>query len=179
MRVRRKGSLVCSLTLSLFVVILLVAAWQYPREVQLVPYVVGIPTLFLFMVLLIGEFYPTLMNWMESALEDLWGGRTPGARVEAMSQDLASWFLVFRVMSWVVIFYVLVFFLGFFLVPPAFVAVFLIMEAEMRPSRAIAASLIASISLYGGMSFLKVELWSGAIPEIIPGLLGGAIIPPL
>ena len=77
MRVRRKGSLVCSLTLSLFVVILLVAAWQYPREVQLVPYVVGIPTLLLFMVLLIGEFYPTLMNWMESALEDLWGGRTP------------------------------------------------------------------------------------------------------
>ena len=64
MRVRVKGSLVCSVLLSLFVVILLAAAIQYPRDVRLVPFVIGIPTILLFLLLLVGEFYPTLMRWL-------------------------------------------------------------------------------------------------------------------
>lgn len=179
MRLQVKGSLLFSLSLALFVAVLLVTAREYPEEVRLVPFVIGIPTLGLFIILLVGEFYPTLMHWMESALDDLWGSQTRGSSVNAMSQELTSWSSVFRVIGWAVAFFVLVFFLGFFLVPPLFIAAFLVVEAKARASRAIAASLVACVALYGGMSFLRVYLWLGAIPEIIPGFLGGSIIPPL
>ena len=71
------------------------------------------------------------------------------------------------------------FFSGVFSVPPLFVAVFLFMEAEMPPFRAIVCSLIASAALYGGAILLRIDLWMGAIPKLIPGILGGSIIPPL
>jgi len=179
MKLYFKGSLVWSLLLTLFVVVLLVTAQDFPEDVRLVPFVIGIPTVLLFIILLIGEFYPPLMEWMESILEDLWGGKRKGAAVESVSQEVTSWSSVFRVMAWTVAFFVLVFFLGFFLVPPVFIAAFLIMEAGVRPFRAIVASLITSIALDSGMFFLKVGLWMGAIPEIIPGFVGGSIIPPI
>lgn len=179
MRLHFKGSLVCSLLLTLFVVVLLVTAQNYPEDVRLVPFVIGIPTVVLFVLLLTGEFYPTLMRWMESTLEDLWGGQAKGSGVQAVSQELTSWSSVSRVIGWAVAFFALVFFLGFFLVPPLFVAAFLVVEAEVRTSRAIVASLVACVALYGGMTFLRVDLWLGAIPEVVPGFLGGSIIPPL
>lgn len=179
MKLHFKASLVWSLLLTLFVVVLLVTAQDFPEDVRLVPFVIGIPTVVLFIVLLIGEFYPPLMEWMESTLEDLWGGKRKGPVVESLSQEATSWSSVIRVMAWAVAFFVLVFFLGFFLVPPVFIAAFLIMEAGVSPFRAIVASLITSIALDSGMVFLKVGLWMGAIPEIIPGFVGGSIIPPL
>ncbi|MFQ5850365.1 MAG: hypothetical protein ACE5JU_07210 [Candidatus Binatia bacterium] len=179
MRLHLKGSLVFSLLLTLFVVALLVTAQDYPEDVRLVPLVIGIPTVVLFTILLVGEFYPTLMQRMESTLEDLWGGQARGSGVKAVSQELTSWSSVIRVMSWAVAFFVLVFLLGFFLVPPVFVAAFLIREAEMRPVSAIIASIVASLGLLGGMTFLRVDLWMGAVPELIPGFVGGSIIPPI
>lgn len=179
MRVHVRGSLIFSVMLSLFVVVLLVTALQYLREVRVVPFVIGIPTLFLLFILLIGEFYPSVMQWMESTLEDLWGGKTRGSGAGVRSEDMTSWWSILGIVGWAVVFFVLVFFLGFYLVPPLFIAVFLTVEAEVPLHRAILSSLITSAALYGGMALLRVDLWSGAIPEIIPGLLGGAIIPPL
>ena len=174
-----KGTLVSSALLCLFVANLLWVASQYPRDVRLVPMVIGIPTLFLFFILLLGEFYPTLMSWMESTLQDLWGGKAAGADVEVAPSEMTPWSSVIRVMAWGTGFFVLVFFLGYFVVPPFFVAAFLVKEAEVRPLNAIFISLGLCIALFGGLTLLRIDLWVGAIPEIIPGYLGGGIIPPL
>ncbi|MBW2066964.1 MAG: hypothetical protein JRJ03_18810 [Deltaproteobacteria bacterium] len=38
----------------------------------------------------------------------------------------------------------------------------------------------ATFILYTGMTrVLRVDLWAGTLPTIIPGIMGGAIIPPL
>ena len=82
-------------------------------------------------------------------------------------------------MSWAAGFFAAVFLFGMFVVPPLFIAAYLVAEAGMRPTGALVASLVASTCLYAGMTLLRVDLWIGSIAEVVPGVLGGGIIPPL
>ena len=77
------------------------------------------------------------------------------------------------------LFFAAVFLLGLFVVPPLFIAAYLVTEARTRLVAALFASLVASTCLYAGMALLGVDLWTGSIAEIVPGILGGGIIPPL
>lgn len=173
-----RGSLLFTASVGGFITLLLWTGLGYPPEVQVLPLVVGLPTLALTLVLLVGEFHPPVMQWLDSALDDLWGGRreTPGAGAD---QPAASWGPVVRMMGWSAGFFAAVFLLGMFVVPPLFIVAYLVVEARMRPSRALLASFAASICLYGGMALLGVDFWSGSIAEVVPGILGGGIIPPL
>ena len=173
-----RGSLIFTAVVGGFITLLLWAGLGYPPEVQVLPLVVGLPTLGLTMVLLVGEFHPPVMQWLDSALDDLWGGRqeTPDA---AAGQPSTSWGPVLRMMAWAAGFFATVFLLGMFVVPPLFIVAYLATEARMRPAGAVLASLVASICLYAGMALLGVDLWTGSIAEIVPGILGGGIIPPL
>ena len=44
---------------------------------------------------------------------------------------------------------------------------------------AVLSGVIATALLMTGMHMVHIDVWAGAIPEIIPGLLGGSIIPPI
>ena len=173
-----RGSLIFTASVSGFIALLLWAGLAYPPEVQVLPLVVGLPTLALTIVLLAGEFHPPVMQWLDSALDDLWGGRqeTPD---RAADQPATSWGPVVRMMSWAIGFFAAVFLLGMFVVPPLFIVAYLVTEARMRLAGALFASLVASTCLYAGMAFLGVDLWTGSVPEVAPGILGGGIIPPL
>ncbi len=173
-----RGSLLFTASVGGFIALLLWAGLGYPPEVQVLPLVVGLPTLALIVVLLAGEFHPPVMQWLDSALDDLWGGRreTPDAVAE---QPRTSWGPVLRMMAWAAGFFATVFLLGMFVVPPVFIVAYLVTEARMRFAAALVASLAASTCLYAGMAFLGVDLWTGSIPEVVPGILGGGIIPPL
>ncbi|MBW1996486.1 MAG: hypothetical protein JRJ29_00835 [Deltaproteobacteria bacterium] len=53
-------------------------------------------------------------------------------------------------------------------------------EAGIRWWKAFIYSVVTTALLYIGMvNLLKVDLWTGAIPEIIPGFLGGSLVPPI
>lgn len=173
-----RGSLLFTASVGGFIALLLWAGLAYPPEVQVLPLVVGLPTLALIIVLLVGEFRPPVMQWLDSALDDLWGGRRETADASA-DQPATSWGPVVRMMSWAVGFFAAVFLLGMFVVPPLFIVAYLVAEARMRPTGALAASLAASTCLYAGMALLGVDLWTGSVPEVVPGILGGGIIPPL
>lgn len=173
-----RGSLLFTASVSGFIALLLWAGLGYPPEVQVLPLVVGVPTLALTVVLLVGEFHPPVMQWLDSALDELWGGRqeTPDAAAE---QSSTSWGPVVRMMTWAAGFFAAVFLLGMFVVPPLFIVAYLVTEARMHPVHALVASIAASVCLYGGMALLGVDLWTGSVTEVVPGLLGGGIIPPL
>ena len=173
-----RGSLLFTVSVGGFITLLLWTGLGYPPEVQVLPLVVGLPTLALTIVLLVGEFHPPVMQWLDSALDELWGGRreTPEA---AAGQSSTSWGPVLRMMAWAIGFFAAVFLLGLFAVPPLFIVAYLVTEARMRLGTALLASLVASTCLYAGMALLGVDLWTGSIAEIVPGILGGGIIPPL
>ena len=173
-----RGSLVFTASVSAFITLLLWAGLGYPPEVQILPLVVGLPTLSLTFVLLVGEFHPPVMEWLDSALDDLWGGRQETSEANK-DQLLPSWGPVVRMMSWAAGFFAAVFLFGMFVVPPLFIVAYLVAEARMRLTGALLASLVASTCLYAGMALLRVDLWTGSIAEVVPGILGGGILPPL
>lgn len=173
-----RGSLIFTASVSAFIALLLWAGLGYPPEVQILPLVVGVPTLSLTAVLLVGEFHPPVMEWLDSALDDLWGGRQETSKA-GKGESLPSWGPVLRMMSWAAGFFATVFLFGMFVVPPLFIVAYLATEARMRLARALLASLVASTCLYAGMALLRVDLWTGSIAEVVPGVLGGGIIPPL
>lgn len=173
-----RGSLIFTASVSAFIALLLWAGLGYPPEVQILPLVVGVPTLSLTVVLLVGEFHPPVMEWLDSALDDLWGGRQETSET-GKGESLPSWGPVLRMMGWAAGFFAAVFVFGMFVVPPLFIVAYLVAEARMRLTAALLASLVASTCLYAGMALLRVDLWTGSIAEVVSGLLGGGIIPPL
>ena len=174
-----RGSLLFTASVGAFITLLLWAGRGYPPEVQILPLVVGVPSLSLTVVLLVGEFHPPVMEWLDSALDDLWGGRQEASGISSGGDPLPSWGPVLRMMGWASGFFAAVFLFGMFVVPPLFIVAYLVTEARMRPPAALLASLVASGCLYAGMAFLRVDLWTGSIGEVAPGILGGGIIPPL
>lgn len=173
-----RGSLAFTASVGGFIALLLWVGLGYPPEVQVLPLVVGLPTLALTLVLLAGEFHPPVMQRLDSALDDLWGGRRETPDPAAGLSPIA-WGPVVRMMGWAVGFFAAVFLLGMFVVPPLFILAYLVTEARMRPAGALLASLAASTCLYAGMALLGVDLWPGSVTEVAPGILGGGIVPPL
>lgn len=166
------------LAMALVVVAFLVDGRAFPPQVRIVPYLVGITTLVLLVILLLGNFYPAVTRWTESTLEDLWGGVRDAAGTRP-PQEAPPWSGVFRIAAWIVGFFLSVFLLGIVAVPSFFIAAFLIVEAGVAARKAIPIALAVSFAVCAGMAALQVEFWTGLIPELIPGYLGGAILPPL
>lgn len=180
MKSRIDGSFVFSIFLAAFVLICVVEARNFPPLLQVATNIAGYSTLTLIGLLLLGTFRPEILSWTETTLQDMWGGGKEGARDEgAAGEGNARWPAVLRVMGYAVGFLLLAFLFGFFVVPPVFLALFLIVEAEVRPLPAIVAAVVATALLDGGMMLVHVEVWAGIIPEVIEGYLGGAIMPPL
>lgn len=180
MKSRIDGSFIFTLFLGLFVLVSLIFARDFPDSLQIATNLAGYTTLALICVLLAGAFYPEILYWTETALQDLWGasGQDKGA-VDAVAEEAPPWPAVLKSIGYAVGFLLFSFLFGFFVVPPIFLATYLIAEAKVRPLWAILAGVIATAILDTGMMMVYVEVWAGIIPEILEGYIGGAIMPPL
>jgi hypothetical protein len=84
----------------------------------------------------------------------------------------------FRILGWIILFSISLCTFGFFVSVPIFNFAFLMIEARVRWQISLAATLIISFAIYYVFNFsLRVDLWPGMIPEIIPRFLGGGILP--
>lgn len=179
MRGKWAGSLVWTAVMTVFVGLFILVGFTYPKMVRTVPLVIGLPTFALLLILLIGEFHPPVNRWLEKVLGGQAGGTRLGAG-ERKEQEFDEWRPFIVIIIWVFAFYILVFLFGFVLVSPVFIASFLIRKARMNRALAVTYALVATILIYSGMTgLLNVQLWTGAIPSLIPGILGGSMIPPL
>ena len=180
MKSRINGAFIWTVILGLFVLLQVTVAGGFSESLRFTPYLAGFGTLFMVIVLLAGNFYPEILRWTETTLQDLWGGGGAGDGGDsAEAEEEPPWPAVLRSMSYAVGFLVAVFVFGFAIVPPICVALYLIFEAGVRPLWAGLVAVAATASLIMGMVLLHVEVWAGIIPEIIEGYLGGSIIPPL
>jgi uncharacterized membrane protein YhaH (DUF805 family) len=165
--------------LLVFVLLLILTGMFYPKEVRLIPYVVGFPTLVLLLFLWISAFNPVVKRWVEKAARGQMGGEKKSRKPEKES-EFTEWRPVLIVMAWVFPFFILVFLFGYALMSPIFIACFLIRKAGMRWPIAVASAIFSTALIFLLMEgLIDADLWCGAIPEIIPGWLGGAIIPEL
>jgi hypothetical protein len=165
--------------LLIFVLLFILTGMFYPKEVRLIPYVVGFPTLVLLLFLWIGSFNQVVKRWVEIATRGQRGGEKK-SESSAKESEFTEWRPVLIVMAWVFPFFILVFLFGYALMSPIFIACFLIRKAGMRWPMAVASAIFSTALIFLLMEgLIDADLWCGAIPEIIPGWLGGAIIPEL
>ena len=180
MKTRWTGSQSWTTLLTIFVGGLILVGFVFPKEVRIVPFVIGFPTLILLIILWVGGFYPRVIHWVEGAMGDQRGGKSKDTGGAERSLEFTEWKPVLVIIGGIFIFYAFVFLLGFVLVSPVFMASFLIRKGGLNWLAAILYSAIAILLIYTGVTgLLKVDLWSGVIPSIIPGILGGSIVPPL
>jgi hypothetical protein len=174
------GGFAFNLCLGAFVLACLISARDYPPALQVAIDIAGYTTLALIILLLAGAFKPEIVRWSETTLQDLWGGGGTNEVSQGTDPEATlPWPAVLKSMGYAVGFLILTFFFGLFIAPPLFLATYLIVEARMHPVPAILTGLITTALLDTGMIMVHVDVWPGAIPEIIEGYLGGAILPPL
>lgn len=163
----------------IFVLLLILTGLVYPKEVRMIPHVVGFPTLFLLLFLWVGGLNPVIKRWVEMAARGKRHGQNESDESDKGS-EFTEWGPVLIVMAWVFPAFILVFLFGFALISPIFIACFLNRKAGMRWPMAVCSAIFSITLIYLFMEgIINADLWCGAIPEIIPGFLGGAIIPPL
>jgi len=180
------GSFAFTLLLGGFVLACLIAGAGLPPNLQIVTNIAGYATLFLIVLLLVGHFRPGMLSWAETTLQDVWGGKGTDARSIGRADEDAEagegpipWPGVARSMGYALGFLALAFVFGFYLVPPLFIATYLILDARVPPLWAVVTGVAATVLLIGGMQAVNVDVWVGVIPEIIPDYLGGSIMPPI
>ncbi|PKN30878.1 MAG: hypothetical protein CVU64_01425 [Deltaproteobacteria bacterium HGW-Deltaproteobacteria-21] len=174
MNIQNRTSLVFTAVMLFFVAVLLVTGMGYPFNVKIAPYTVGIPTLILLVILLLGELHP---EWRIGA-----GGKQEG-KSESKSEensDFTSWAPVLNLFGWVFGFYGAVFLFGFMVATPIFLAAFLRRKAGMGWIAAVSSGILCTLlATWFVQGVFKIPLWLGAIPGVVPGILGGSIVPPL
>jgi len=180
MKPRIDGSFVFSLFLGAFILACLIDAVHYPASLRVAIYIAGYATLGLILLLLAGAFWPEILRWSETTLQDLWGAGERDRRASGTpSERQLPWPPVLKSMGYALGFLLLAFCFGLFVAPPIFLATYLIVEAKVAPIPAVLVGLGTTAVLDGGMILVHVDVWPGVIPEIIEGYLGGGILPPV
>ena len=179
MKSKLNGEFFFTLSLAIFVVVCLIDALDFYEKLQGAVFITGLTTLLFLGLLLVGHFYPAILRWTETTLQDLWGGGGDEGAIDNLAEAPPPWPAVWKSMAYAVGFLILSFVFGFYLVPPLFLATYLIVEANAKPVWSIIAGVVATAALTTGMTLVHIEVWVGALPEIIPEFLGGAFIPPL
>lgn len=163
--------------LGLFVLVLLYAAFDLPVLLRYAPFIAGGLTFACIAVLLIGRFRPDILRWTETALQDMWGDSSRTRQMEDLEETPAPWRSVLRVAAYVLGFLIATYLFGFFVVPPVFVALYLVLDAHVRPLRAVAVAVAVCVPAVWTLDALNVFLWTGIGPEILPGYIGGEVPP--
>ena len=124
------GEFIFTAALGVFVLACLIETDNLPPALQIASYLAGFITLALIILLAAGRFRPELLRWTETALQDLWGGRNKDAAT-LPSEEAPPWSAIGKSMGYAVGFLGFSFLLGFVLVPPIFLSLYLIAEAKV------------------------------------------------
>ena len=74
MKSRPDGSFIWTIILGLYVLMLVIIAQDFPRPLRFTPFFAGYGTLAMIGVLILGHYYPEILRWTETTLQDVWGG---------------------------------------------------------------------------------------------------------
>lgn len=145
------------------------------------PLLIGVPTALCLALSVVAEFSPGLARRFEGGVELLLG--QVGGRAEAEGEaDQGEQLPLRRFLvgaAWLLFFFLLVLFLGFFAATAIFVASFLRLFAGYRWWKVLLyTALLVAAEWYSFDELFRFDLWKGAAPELVPGFVGGDVLPP-
>jgi len=184
MTARDKTSVILTTVLLVVILTMVISAFAFGPKAQQFPLIVGVPTSILLVFLLIAERLPASrsIKLLEVGLEGLLEKEIPTGKasgVEAESEQAGDLRAVWTIVFGLTLFVVLILLVGFFVAVPICVFAFLILQGKLDWLKATAFAAVLWVVLYIFQRVLGLELWLGVIPEVIPGILGGGILPPL
>lgn len=173
MKTKLHTQLVLTTLLLLVVATMIATGAHYPADVRIVPFVVGIPTLAILFLLLLGYIFPERRPFSSiRLLEKINQERSD-------NREFTGWGQALNTLGWLLAYYILIFIFGFIVVTPIFLSVFFYQKTDLNLKKSVLIALVSSFLIIRFVESLGTDLWLGAVPKIIPGILGGSIIPPL
>lgn len=168
---RQPGRLAVDIVIAAILVVAIVDASSLPAQARYVPTVVAGVTLVFLVIGIITEAFPSTRRYLTA--------RTPRSdpRVTRQAEPPAEWSAALKVMTFILTFWVLIFFFGLYIVPPVLVTAYLVTDGGVRPLVAICCALAATALTLFGMDVLGVQPWIGSGPELVEGYVGGAVMP--
>lgn len=166
-------TLVFTTLMLIMVAAMLVVGAYYPKDVRIVPFVVGVPTLIVLFLLWLGDIYPEQRIFNRIRLL----GDTEKEKEDR--SDFTRWGQVLNTLGWLLGYAILIFIFGFIVVTPVFLAAFFYRKADLNLTKSVLIAVLSSFAIIRFVKSFGMDLWLGAIPKILPGILGGSIIPPL
>ena len=177
-KVYYRGPFVFSVGLLLFFLYILVTSFQYHAEVRLFPLLVSVLGLTLSLFILVGEFFPKMLQMLEVSLEAMWGKRIP--RMAETESTVERWGAALKVLGWMSFFFISIYLFGLVTSFPVFLFFFLLTQAKLGWIKALIISIVSGGIFYAVLTLgFEAFVWRGVIPELIPGILGGDTAPPL
>ncbi len=166
------------------VLAMILSSTTFSERARLLPLMIGIPTAVLLLFSLIREVRPDLMRrfqkWTAIFRGEEAQGKSPAEFSSAMEQELPPLRSFLIGGAWSCVLFVVVLLLGFFAATLLVVPSFLFGFARYAWWRVLVyTAVLFLVEWYGFELLLGLKLWHGAAQEIIPGFVGGGILPPL
>ena len=169
MKFYRKWSFQFTLLLLAIVLAFVLLSLGYKAEAMLVPLVVGIPTLTLAILVLLGERNPRLGKLFEISLEDVIAGVE---RSESAPSETHPGRKLLTILAWIFGLFIFVFLVGYVIAIPVFTFLFLKISARAGWLTTLLLTLVMGGVIYGGF---EVAMRG----NLFEGILFGGILPPL
>jgi hypothetical protein len=181
--VHQRLSFWVTLLLILGMVAAIWGAFAFRADARAFPLGVAVITLVVLVIVLVGEFFPTVAGVFEISLEDVAGSEARAA--EAMDEERppervllrdVPWGIIGLVFGSLIVFAVGVLLVGFTIAAPIYVLLFL----RLYGGAGWVGSTVLAVGVTGVMvalsTLMRVDLFPGVLS--IPGLHDGAPLPP-
>jgi putative tricarboxylic transport membrane protein len=136
--------------------------------------------LLLIILIVVCEFFPNIQRYFQSGIESLLGGGEEAAEASVPGEDQQqlSARIIGEMATIVILIPTAIYFVGFFVAVPLCFLPYLIVWRKMRWSTALIFTAVVWIACFFGLDMLmQFKLWKGAVPELLPGGVGGEIVP--
>jgi hypothetical protein len=178
----KRGTVLFHGLLLLTVLAMILSSLTFTERARLLPLMIGVPTAMLLVLSLVRELKPDLIlrfqNWAAIFRREESDDKAPGEFSSAVEQELPPVRSFFIGGAWSCFLFVLVLFLGFLAATVLLVPCFLFGFARYAWWRVLLyTAVLFLVEWYGFELLLGLKLWHGAVPEIIPGFVGGGILP--
>lgn len=173
MKLKIHTALVFTTLMLVLIAAMMVATANYPKAVSIVPFIVGIPTFIVLLLLWLGYICPEWKLLHSIILLEETDGRKGG------NSDFTGWGQVLNTLGWLLAYYICIFIFGFIVATPVFLAAFFIQKTDLNVAKSILIAIISSFVIIQFVKSLGIDLWLGAVPKTLSGIIGGSIIPPL
>jgi putative tricarboxylic transport membrane protein len=168
----RKDWIAFSSVLLVISILMFILSIKYGLNTSILPFVISLFAIVLLVMLILGELNQKIDSLQQSILGSFAGrGRW---------KVIITWNQIVPVLIWLAIFFAL--FISIGTLPGVFVFdVYLMHSFGKYPwlSSSIVSLIITCLVFFIFEIALNLQLWPGAVPELIPGYLGGGFLPPL